>query len=424
MSFELSPTLQKRLDALNKVLDILFYITFALIIARIQISASMLDPSYAGILPARPLELAFNVLVNATLILAAVNLVTRAKLTWDTVLAAACLVFSVIVRLRIGYWSMSYLALSLAAAAYERSGKIMLRISVITTAVLSVLLYVLSLNGFIGWIVTEGRHAFGWNYSTDAAARVFYAFAALFVLREGRPNVFYYILLAVSVLMNLLFMQAKTALALSLILLLGTLIYQYLIFPKMKPRRKKKRRAASDTAKTLLTAVLEAPLVLAAPLLAVGMMHLTRQFTDAPSAFYNRFSFLASFRSRLEIGRAALSNYAVTLFGQHVPQRGNGGFTIPDGDAYFYIDSSYIRVLVMYGSVIFIFALLLYAILSLRAAAAGNIYLLCILALIAVDSVTEQYFLNPACNPFFLLVFTNADIFRRRRGVAPDKSAV
>ena len=409
MSFELSPTLQKRLDALNKVLDILFYITFALIIARVQISASMLDPSYAGILPARPLELAFNVLVNATLILAAVNLVTRAKLTWDTVLAAACLVFSVIVRLRIGYWSMSYLSLSLAAAAYERSGKIMLRISVITTAVLSVLLYVLSLNGFIGWIVTEGRHAFGWNYSTDAAARVFYAFAALFVLREGRPNVFHYILLAVSVLMNLLFMQAKTALALSLILLLGTL---------------KKRRAASDTAKTLLTAVLEAPLVLAAPLLAVGMMHLTRQYTDAPSAFYNRFSFLASFRSRLEIGRAALSNYAVTLFGQHVPQRGNGGFTIPDGDAYFYIDSSYIRVLVMYGSVIFIFALLLYAILSLRAAAAGNIYLLCILALIAVDSVTEQYFLNPACNPFFLLVFTNADIFRRRRGVAPDKSAV
>ena len=424
MSFELSQTLKNRLDALNRVLDILFYITYALIIARVLLSASMLDPSYAAILPDRPLEIAFNMLLNLMLILAAVNLITRAKFTWATILAGACLCFAVIIRLKIGYWSMSYLALSLAAAAYERSGRVMLRISVIVTAVLTLLLYILSVNGFIGWIVTDGRHAFGWNYSTDAAARVFYAFAALFVVRQGLPHVSHYILLVVFILVNLLFMQAKTSLALSLALLFGTLLYQYLVFPKMKPRRKKKRPNAGSTAKTVFSAVLHAPLVLAAPLLAFFMLRLTTNFTDDPGAVYNRYSFLASFRSRLEIGRAALSEYAVTLFGQPVPQNGNGGFTIPESGSYFYIDSSYIRILVMFGSVVFIFSLLLYAVLSLRAAASGSIYLLLILVLVALDSVTEQYFLNPGCNPFFLLVFTDPDVFRWKRRVTPDKPSV
>lgn len=424
MSLKLSHNLQKKLDILNRFLDILFYIDFGLIALRLLINASMLDPNYASILPAWPMELAFNALVNLTLILAAINLLTRTQITWATILAAACLCFSVVIRLNIGYWSMSYLALSLAAASYERSGKIMLRIFVIITAAMTVILYIFSVNGFIGWIVTDGRHAFGWNYSTDAAARVFFAFAALFVLKKGLPHVFHYVLLTVFILINLLFMKAKTALVLSCVLLFGTLIYQYLIFPKMKPRRKKKRRTSGSTAKTAVLAIIQTPMVLAAPILAFVMFHLTKNYTSDPSVFYNRFSFLDTFRTRLEMGRTALSNYAVTLFGQPVPQKGNGGFSLPAGDEYFYIDSSYIRVLVMFGSVVFIFSLLLYAVLSLRAAAAGNIYLLFVLVLIAVDSAIEQYFLNPGCNPFFLLIFTNPEIFGWRRSVAPDKSSV
>ncbi len=416
----LTKSMKKKLGVLNQVLDVLFLIDYALILLRLVISASMLDPAYAGILPDRPLELAMNLLVNLTLILAAVNLVTRTKFTWATILAGASLVFAVVIRLTIGYWSMSYLAFSLAACAYERSGRSILRVSVIVTGVMTVLLYILSVNGFIGWIVTEGRHAFGYNYSTDAAARIFYVFAALFVLKNGRPHAVHYVFLALFMLVNLLFMRARTTLLTSGLLLLGTVIYQVFIFPKMKTSRKTKPSALISAGKALAAA----PFVLAAPLLAFFMLKLTTGLSDDPAVFYNRFSFLDSFRSRLELGREALIRFGVPLFGQAVPQKGNGGFTLPGGNEYFYIDSSYIRILVMFGSVVFIFSLLLYAILSLRAAAAGNIYLLFVLVLVALDGVTEQYFLHPGCNPFFLLVFTDPELFRVRRRVAPDKSSV
>ncbi len=424
MSFKLSHSLQKKLDILNRFLDILFYIDFGLISLRILINASMLDPNYASILPAWPMELAFNALVNLTLILGAVNLVTRAKFTWATILAGASLCFAVVIRLTIGYWSMSYLSLSLAAAAYDRSGTAILRVSVVVTAVLTVLLYILSVNGFIGWIATDGKHAFGWNYSTDAAARVFYMFAALFVIRKGLPNVLHYVLLAAFILVNLLFMRAKTALVTSTILLVGTLVYQYLIFPKMKTRRRKKRTGMKTVLVPTGKALVLTPLVLAAPILAALSLYLTTHVSDNPAVFYNRYPMFDSFRSRLTLGAEALSRFGVTLFGQNVPQKGNGGFTLPSPGEYFYIDNSYIRILVMLGSVVFIFSLLLYSVLSLRAAAAGNIYLLCVLALIAFDGAIQQYFLNPGCNAFFLLIFTNSDLFRFRRSVTPDKSSV
>ncbi len=424
MSFKLSHSLQKKLDILNRFLDILFYIDFCLIALRLLINASMLDPNYASILPARPMELAFNALVNLTLILGAVNLVTRAKFTWATILAGASLCFAVVIRLTIGYWSMSYLSLSLAAAAYDRSGTAILRTSVIVTAVLTVLLYILSVNGFIGWIVTEGKHAFGWNYSTDAAARIFYMFAALFVIKKGQPHKLYCVLLAVFIFINLLFMRAKTTLVTSSLLLVGTLVYQYLIFPKMKTRRKKKLSGTKSVLVPAGKVLALTPLVLAAPIMAALSLYLTTHISDDPAVFYNRFSMFDSFRSRLTLGAEALSRYGVTLFGQSVPQKGNGGFTLPNVGEYFYIDNSYIRILVMLGSFVFIFSLLLYTAFSLRAAAFGNIYLLFVLALIAVDSAIEQYFLNPGCNAFFLLIFTDPELFRFRRGVTPHKSSV
>ena len=84
---------------------------------------------------------------------------------------------------------------------------------------------------------------------------------------------------------------------------------------------------------------------------------------------------------------------------------GYGGSTTPPSD-YFFLDSSYVLILIRYGILIFLAVLIIFVFSSLRAEKQKNIALLWILTLIAIQCMTEHHLLDIAYNPFLFLIFS------------------
>ena len=136
-------------------------------------------------------------------------------------------------------------------------------------------------------------------------------------------------------------------------------------------------------------------------LLSLVMLVLTRGYSD--SAFMQKMNHL--FSNRLSLGRMALEQYDVPLFGQEVIMQGAGYSETSPLGYYFYIDCSYIKMLVCYGLVVSIFIWMAYTLLGHRAVKAHDIYLIWVIGVIGLHCTMEHHLMEIAYNPFLLAAF-------------------
>jgi Ca2+/H+ antiporter len=109
--------------------------------------------------------------------------------------------------------------------------------------------------------------------------------------------------------------------------------------------------------------------------------------------------------ARLFFGQVAYHDYAIPLFGQFVYQNGNG--SIKPGEAYFFIDSSFVRALLMYGLVFFVVAMF-YIISSIESNIKQRNYNLVIaLILVLLSSAIDNHLWDMAFNIVFLGMFAD-----------------
>ena len=71
------------------------------------------------------------------------------------------------------------------------------------------------------------------------------------------------------------------------------------------------------------------------------------------------------FSTRLSLGKEVFDRYDVQIWGQDIPMRGNGGSTEVVAD-YFFIDSSYVNILMRLGLVVFILVMLIISIIMIK----------------------------------------------------------
>ena len=136
-------------------------------------------------------------------------------------------------------------------------------------------------------------------------------------------------------------------------------------------------------------------------LLSLVMLVLTRGYSD--SAFMQKIDYL--FSNRLSLGRLALNQYDVPLFGQEVIMQGAGYSETSPLGYYFYIDCSYIKMLVCYGLVVSILIWMAYTLLGHRAIRANEVYLIWVIGVIGLHCTMEHHLMEIAYNPFLLAVF-------------------
>ena len=232
------------------------------------------------------------------------------------------------------------------------------------------------------------RIAFGSIYPTDFSCHVFFLAAAWAWIRERRITFWEIAVIAALGGFCLVFCVARNN-AGCLFLLAAGLLY-------LRLRRRESGRSGRDY---VPAKPVRAILPFVAPILAAVMILLSAVYSKE-SGWMKLLNSALSYR--LSKGRTAFANYAVNLFGQEVEMNGYGGSTDAAGN-HFFLDSSYMNLLFCFGLVTLLCLLGVMVICAVREKRLGAWERLGILAIVALQCMTEHHMIELSYNLFLLL---------------------
>lgn len=146
-------------------------------------------------------------------------------------------------------------------------------------------------------------------------------------------------------------------------------------------------------------------IVLSAPIFAAMMILMSRFYSESSGflRFVNRV-----LNNRLYYGHIGFERYNVRLWAQNVEMHGAGG-AVKRTTEYFFLDSSYVNILLCLGLVVLAAVLLILVITANRQRKTGDHLKLFLLFLIIAACVIEHHLIEIQTNPFLLLVLAADD---------------
>lgn len=233
------------------------------------------------------------------------------------------------------------------------------------------------------------RLALGIDYPTDLAAYVFYLILAYVFLHFESLNWRHYLsLVIIALLINKL---TNARLDVISIILIIPVIYVA-------------KKAESTDIKGLRFL---ASYYWAFTLILPFLYFLLTAYYDPKNSIFKKLNKLLS--GRLEYGKLGLDKYDYSIFGQRVLEHGWGGlkgFHMNKYD-YFYIDSSFIRLIVIFGVAIGIFLMITIVAISIRSTLSGSYLIPAIILMVVISSLIDSHMLEITYNPFFLALLAN-----------------
>lgn len=148
------------------------------------------------------------------------------------------------------------------------------------------------------------------------------------------------------------------------------------------------------------------------PLLAYCTFICSWLFSE-DSKFFRILNKLVS--NRLYLAHKALNEYGITLFGQRIVEHAFGGiqglkqFYNPKTQ-YFYIDSSFMRLLLIYGFLLGVFFVFVMTYIAYRSTLNHTYCLAAIILLISLHCVVEQHLVDISFDPF-LIAFLAKNVY-------------
>lgn len=240
---------------------------------------------------------------------------------------------------------------------------------------------------------TTSRISFGFNYPTDFTAHIFYFVMGYCYLRRTRltyPELA--AILGLSIF-SLIFCDARTN---AICLLLAFLVFLYFRIRHSTSEKSGNQYTINPIFSQLLT--------FSMPLCASFIIGLTFLYHNQPdNVVLSTINDLLS--GRLHWGSVGLERYGIHLFGSAFEMVGWGGKLGRPAELYFFLDSSYVLILIRYGIMMFLAVMAIFIASSRRAEKRKDIYLMWILALIFLQCMFEHHMLEIAYNPFLFFVF-------------------
>lgn len=135
-------------------------------------------------------------------------------------------------------------------------------------------------------------------------------------------------------------------------------------------------------------------------------------FFDKNNHIFFKFDRVLS--GRLGYGHLAMGLYPVTWLGQKIVEHGLGGSSgmnifINHNNGYFFIDSSYIRLILMYGLLTTFVVLIIMTLVSIKGVVYHRYELTAILLVVTFSCLVEQHMLELSFNPFLLAFLANIE---------------
>lgn len=289
--------------------------------------------------------------------------------------------------------------LLLIVGAKDISFKKLLKVYVSTIGILLLFTIGMALTGRIENLIyfQEGRRpriAFGIGYPTDFSAYIFYILLAYFCVRGKKVS---YIEIGVSVLMALFvywFCDARLN-TICILIMSGIFLYNKLIHLHCK----KKHKIYS------MNPICQQMLTLSTSIAAIFMVAVTMLYSIDNKILVYLNNFL---NNRLLYGNLGYDRYGLSFFGQYISEQGAGG-TVEAVKHYFWLDVSYISILLKYGIIILGLVLLMWLVIGVKAQKRRNWELLWAIALVALQCTVEHHMLQVVYSPILWALFAKIE---------------
>lgn len=237
------------------------------------------------------------------------------------------------------------------------------------------------------------RMSFGFIYPTDFAAGIVFMITAWVVLRQARCTWIEIGLMIISVVLFEKYCDVRNSEIVMMILII-CVVY-------LKIRNKLAAKKGKEYTPSLLLKIL----CLVAPYGLAGFMILVSRLYRPDIEWMAKLNTL--FSTRLSLGKEVFDRYDIQIWGQDIPMRGNGGSTEVVAD-YFFIDSSYVNILMRLGLVAFILVMLIISIIMIKNL--NHPYMLMAMAIVCIHSVMEHHMFEVYYDVFLMLPLAKFDV--------------
>lgn len=233
------------------------------------------------------------------------------------------------------------------------------------------------------------RMAFGICYPTDFSAYIFYLSVSYCYFRKEKLKYIETGIIGVAGIFVYYFCDARLN---TICLFLTAALFSYLIFMR--------KRCGKHNKIYKMHGILKYLFALSPTLCGIFMVGLSILYSPH-NLILARLNNLLN--NRLYYSNKGIDIFGMSLWGQYIPMRGNGG-TTESINNYFFLDSSYIYILLQYGILILLTILVCWFLITFKAARQNNIEMLFAVALIAVQCMVEHHMLSIVYNPFLMAV--------------------
>lgn len=235
------------------------------------------------------------------------------------------------------------------------------------------------------------RQSFGIAYPTDFAAHVLYLILAYAYLKFGKIKWYDYAVFLAAAVFLVKFSDARLS-AYAIILSIPVLWIG--------------QRAQTDH---LLSRFI-ASFYWTVPILSAYLVIIASYFFTPSNKILTKVNNASS--GRLFLGHKAISEYGFSMFGKQIIEHGWGGanglkMSKNAPTNYFFVDSSFLRMTILYGIIMAIIILLAMTKISWESFQKGSFALASIIVIVSMSAMVEQRLLDLAYDPFLIALLAN-----------------
>lgn len=278
---------------------------------------------------------------------------------------------------------VSYLLLlpGVRYVSFEKLIKVYVGLIIFMTA-LTIISSRLGIIGNYTWYRWDGRtrQAFGFIYPTDFAAHIFFMILGYWYIRGRKISYIEMLLVLAASRLTMEYSIARCSSALIAVIAFA------MLYNRLFSRRLKLERIILENM----------PLLMAMVTTAICLMY------DAANPYIAWLNEVLS--ARLALVQRGARMYGFHLWGRDIPMIGNGGKS-QTPTRYYFIDSAYMQLALLYGIILLAVVLVLLTIVSKKAGVQEQWVLLWIIALACVHGIIEQHLMELEYFPFFLAAF-------------------
>lgn len=277
----------------------------------------------------------------------------------------------------------------------------------------------------LGLIENNRGNSFGFIYRTDYAAHLLFLFLIFCFYYGGNLSWQGELGILFMTIINMLFVGGKTSYICMSIVVFVTYLRHYRRIGKVPYQEESKiikivfriiyipviivdkiSRKISDINLKKLKATVRIFNKYSFIIFAALMIGLTMLYVYVPVKIFDYIPKSNTVRARLRLGILGFEQFSIKLFGNSIPQRGAGGTEgyIP---FYYFLDSSYIRMILQFGLIVFIVLVGLMTLVQFKLYKEKMFYELFLVAIVALDCAMEHHIIDFSYNTFALLAWAS-----------------